>query len=267
MESLPTVIKIKRNPKAGYFGLFAYPKSVTTLSCQISKTGGFNTGLTEDEERFYEKALDLKPNELNKHSKWWGEVFNVIYAIRLFNTKTTELVLDNPVNQLKYKVLLAHSDVALNELERNRPGIMFYIDDEEAKAKSELKTLNFELEGMKLILSLNPDETKGALRLFGKAGLDLMSTSTAQAQLMQEMKKDPKKFFEIMTDDDLKNKMFIQELVEKKILTRKGNYYFNGDDRIAGSTEECVSYLKDINNQTLKLSFETRLKKGKKQAV
>mgnify|MGYP000996367177 CR=1 FL=1 len=67
------------------------------------------------------------------------------------------------------------------------------------------KTLNFELEGMKLILSLTGEEKKGALRLFGKSGLDLMSDDVASAHLMQEMKKNPKTFFDIITDKEIKD--------------------------------------------------------------
>lgn len=260
----PKSVKIKKCPKVGYFGLVSYPKSVTTIGCQLGSKGGYNTGLTEDEERYYEKALDLQPNQLNKHSKWWGDVFNVEYAIRLNNTKTTELIMDNPVNQLKYKVLLAHTDVANSELEKSKPGVQFFIDDEELKAKEELKTLNFELEGMKLIIGFTPDEKKGALRLFGKIGLDTMSEDVASSYLMQEMKRDPKKFFDIVTDKEMKTKMFISELSERKILTRTGNMFKYGDDIIANSTPECVEYLNDPKNQSVRLALETKLKKHKK---
>jgi len=261
----PESIEIKRNPKVGYFGLVSYPKSTTTLSCQIGKRG-YNTGLNPEEETYYEKKLDLKPGELSKNSKWWGEVFNVDHAIRLFNTKTTQLFLDDPISQLRYKVLLAHTDVANSELERTKPGIVFYIDDKEAKAKEELKAINFELEGMKLILSLTPDEVRGTLRLFGKPSTDLMSTDVCQAQLMQEMKKNPKMFFDIITDKELKNKIFIYELLEKKVLTRKGNSIKYGDDTIANSINEASEWINDIKNQSTVLALQTKLKKTKKEA-
>ncbi|NCX29356.1 MAG: hypothetical protein EBX20_12000, partial [Rhodobacterales bacterium] len=61
----PKSVKIKKCPKVGYFGLVSYPKSVTTIGCQLGSKGGYNTGLTEDEERYFEKALDLQPNQLN----------------------------------------------------------------------------------------------------------------------------------------------------------------------------------------------------------
>lgn len=262
----PEVVRIKPNPRIGYFGVASYPKSTFVVSCQLNRKGSHNTGLNSSEEKYYEEKLGLKPGELSKDSKWWGEVFNTEFPIRLSRVKSTELTLDSLINQIKYKVILAHSDIANSEIEKSKPGILFFIDDQEAKAKAEMEIINFELEGMKLILGLTTDETKGSLRLFGKPGSDLMSATNAQAQLMQEMKKNPKTFFDIMTDKDLKMKIFIYELVEKKIINRRSNYFIHGDDTIAHSMEECVNYFNDVKNQTVKLTLETRLKKAKKEA-
>lgn len=259
----PSKVVIKRVPRSGYFGIASYAKSVTTLGCELSKNG-FKTGLTADEEAYYEKALDLKPGELAKHSKWWGDVFNTTYAIRLQNTKQNELFLDNPISQLKYKVLLSNSKVANSEIEKNDPNAIFYIDNQEAKAKKELETINFKFEGMKLILKLSPEEKKGALRLFGKKGLEDISEDMSSAQLAQEMEKDPKLFFDIMTDKSLSTKAMIFEMIEKGILKRKGNYYIHGEDTIANSTDEVVEYFNDVKNQSVVLALKSRLKKASK---
>ncbi len=50
----PKEVVIKRVPRAGYFGLTAYPKSTTTLGCELSKNG-FKTGLTAEEELYMNK--------------------------------------------------------------------------------------------------------------------------------------------------------------------------------------------------------------------
>jgi len=259
----PKAIKIKRNPKPGYFGIASYPNSTTTLSCQLSNKGGHNTGLTPDEEKHYESILNLKPGELSKHSLWWDNIFNVEHPIRLLNTKTTELTLDNPINQIKYKVLLAHSDVAKTEVEKNKPGILFYIDDEESKAKVELEALTIEYECTKLIFSLSPEEKKNALRMFGKTGVDTLGEDICSMYLTQEMKKNPKGFLEILTDKSLATKMFIYDLIEKKLLINKKNYFIYGDETIATSIDECVAFINNPKNQTIKLALQTKLKKSK----
>ncbi len=260
----PKVVKVKRTGRAGVFGLLSYEKSTTTLGCEIAKSG-FNTGLTKEEETYFEDKLNLKPGELSKHSKWWNEVFNTEHNLRFKNTKTNELILDNPINQLKYKVLLANTKVANSELEKNKPGIVFYIDNVEAKAKAEIQQLNFELEGMKLIVKATPDEKKSFLRLFGKIGIEDMSDDNLSSQLYLELKKDPKNFFDIMTDKELRVKAFIKELEEYKLIRRTGNYYKHNDDTIATSTDEAVAYFNDIKHQDVKLVLETSLTKIKKK--
>lgn len=257
------VIRIKRVPKAGYFGIGAFAKAVETLGCELSKSG-HNTGLTKEDEAYFEKALDLKPGQLAPHSIWWDEVFNVYHTLRLPKNKTYELRLDNPIDELRYKVALANTKIANSELERNKPGVSFYIDDVEAKAKKDLELFNFEFEGMKLIIKSTPEEKRGDLRLFGKKNIDIMSEDELNSQLAQELKKDPKAFFDIMTDKDIRTKAFIKELEEKHLIKRKGNTYYHGEDVIALSTDECVTFFNDIKNQSVKLILETKLKKAKK---
>ncbi len=259
----PQLVKIKRVAKAGYFGIASYAKSVTVLSCQLSKSG-FRTGLTPEEETYYEQQLNLKPGELGRHSKWWGETFNTNTPIRLKNTKTNELILDNPLAQIKYKVMLEHDKIAKSEIEKNLPGKVFFIDDEEAKSKAELAVTNFKYEGMKLVFKMTPEQKKSALRLFGKKGLDTITEDMSSAQLMQEMEKDPKQFFDIMTDKEIETKGFIHELLEKSLIKRKGNTYTHGEDIIANSTEEAVTFFNDMKNQTVKQSLQSRLAKLKK---
>jgi len=258
----PKTVKIKHAGKAGYFGIKSFSKSVETLGAELNPKG--RNILTKDEQAYFEKALELKEGTLASHSKWWDDVFNVEYPLRLVKSKTNELTLDNPINQLKYKVALASSKIANSEIEKNKPGISFYIDDVEAKAKKELETFNFELEGMKLIVQSTPQEKRGSLRLFGKKGLELMTEDNLTSQLYQELKRDPKNFFDVMTDKELKTKTFIKELEEYHLIKRKGNTYMFGEDTIGLSTDQCVEWVNDIKNQPIILKLTTKLEKIKK---
>lgn len=259
----PKEVVIKRVPRAGYFGLTAYPKSTTTLGCELSKNG-FKTGLTAEEELYYEEQLGLKKGELSKHSKWWSDVFNVEYAPRLNNTKETKLILDDIINQLRYKVLNASSKVANSEIAKKEPFVDFYIVDEEAKAKAESIVFDYEWEAMELVLKLSPEEKRSSLRLFGKRGVDELSEAMLKSELTKELKKDPKAFCDTLKDKQLKTRMLVEELIEYRILKRNGNYYNNGDDTIASSTDEAIDFFEDLKNQSVVLAMQTRLKKAKK---
>ena len=259
----PKEVVINRVPRAGYFGITSYAKSVSTLVAQISKNG-FKTGLTPEEETYYEGKLGLKPGELARHSKWWDEIFNVDYAIRLFNSKKNTMILDNPLNQIKYKVLLSSTRVANSEIEKNNPEVEFYIVDEEAKAKRENETFDYEWEAMELIMKLTPEEKRSSLRLFGIKGVDSFSELVVKAQLSKKLKEDPKLFVDTLKDKRLKTRMFVEELLEYRLLKKQGNTYIHGEDTIASGSDEAIEFFDSLKNQSVKLALETRLKKLKK---
>jgi hypothetical protein len=259
----PEVLRVRPAKKAGYFGLGFYPRAVVVLGCQLTQTGAYATGLNKEEEVHYEKLLELKPGDLAPHSKWWTNVFNVEYPIRLTGNKTTVIPLDNPLNQIKYKVLLKHDKIANSELEINsRPDILFYIDDPEVKAKEELKVINFKVEGSKFILNLTPEKKKTSLRLFGKTGVDNITEDMATTQLFAEMERNPKEFFDVMTDPKLEAKAWIEELIEKGMIKRIGSTYKHNDEIIAGGIEECIDYLN--KHDDVKLSLKSKAAKIKK---
>lgn len=263
VEDKVKTVKIRKINRPGFFGIGSYPGKTTLTYCAQLSKGGYKTGLTKEEETHYEKLLDLKPGELGKHSKWWGEVFNVYHAPRLNANKVTEIILDNPINELKHKVLLANDKIANSEYEKT-PYSEFYIDNEEKRAAAEVEAFNYEFEGMALILKMTPEEKRDALRLFGKSGLEDSKEVLLNAELGRQLKKDPKNFVNILSDKHIKTRAFIMELVEKGIIKRKVNSYIYESDVIAGSTEECIAYFNDPNNQKLKIILSDRAKAFKK---
>lgn len=257
-------IKIKSIPRPSFFGISSYAKSTATIGAELSLTGGHNTGLSTEEEAYFEKELSLKPGELNKHSKWWSDVFNVEHVIKLKRSKENVIYVDNALNELKHKILLASSKVANSEVEKANPKYEFFIDDPEAKAKKQLETINFEFEGLKLIFKQTPEEKRGSLKLFGKKGTDLMSESVVESLLAEELKKDPKNFFEVMTDKNLKMKIFVKELEDYKLISRRNSKYIYGDETIGNTLADCVDYFNDPNHKESYLLLDTKLRKAKK---
>jgi hypothetical protein len=263
MEAAKTII-VRMIPRRGFFfnkGLLAYDRATETIGCELSsKDGTYKTGLTPEEEREYETKLNLKQGELNKRSPWWGE--NIV--IRLEKNKPNFIIIDTPMTELKYKVLMNSSKVAKSELDiKKSPNAIFYIVDDEAKAKIETETADYEFEAHELMSKMSPDEKKATLRIFGKKGVASHSETVVKAELLKQLKKDPKAFTAILKDKRLKTRMLTEELIEFGIITRSGHYFRNGDDTIASSTDELLSYLDDIKNQSVKMAMQSRLDKKK----
>ncbi len=257
----PKEVIVKRIPKPGVFGIGAYEKSTTRIGVELhGKTGRYKTGLTRDEEVYFEEALRLPKGSLAPSSEWWGDI-----DILLDNNKANYFLIDTPMQELKYRAMLESSKIANSELEKHKsPNAMFFIDDPEAKALVEVQQVDFEYEAYELLHNLKPEEKRASLRLFGKKGVDQMSETVVKAELSKELKKSPKSFVEVLKDKDLKVRLFVEALLDYKILTKNGNYYKNGDDPIGNSTEEVIEYFKDIKNQSVKLALENKLKKASK---
>lgn len=261
----PEEVEIRRVLRPGYFGITSFGKSITRIGCPISERG-HKTGLTSVEEAYYENLLNLKPGELNKHSKWWDEVFNVEYALRLNNSKGNKLILDNPINQIRYKVLLASNKIANSKIETN-PDSEFYIDNKELQAKAENQSFEYEFDGMERILKMTTEERRNALRLFGKDKMDSMSELMLKSELGKMLKRDPKKFVEILSDADLNTKAWIYELVEKGLLKRDKNGFKHNDTPLGSSIESAVEYFSNPVHQDVKLILTSELNKLKKKVT
>ena len=255
-------IIIKRIPKALFSGIGAYDKSTQSFGCEISgKDGRYKTGLTLEEEKDFEKRLNLPEGTLRPWSDWWGN--NIRFNFQ--NLKVNRMVIDSPKSELEYKVLLASSKIAKSELERHKsPSAIFYIVDDEIKAEVESASADAKFEAMELLLKLNAEEKRASLRLFGKKGVDKLSELVVKAELIKQMEKDPKGFSSIIGDKRLKVRMVAEELVDYGIINKHGHYYKNGDDTIASSTDELIDYLEDLKNQSVLLAMKNRLDKIKK---
>jgi hypothetical protein len=253
---------VKSIVKAKFSGLSGYDKSVIVLSPELSiKDGTYKTGLKDGEQQEFEKKLGLKEGELAPFSPWWGE--NI--EIRLENTKATRFILDgSPMSELKYRILLNSSKVAHSELDKHKnPHALFYIVDEEAKAKAEVEQSDYEFEAFEILMKLSPDEKRASLRLFGKKGVDSLSETVIRNELSKQIKKNPEEFTKILKDKKLKTRLLIEEFLDYGIVQKVGHYFKNGDDTIASSTDELIEYFDDIKNQSVKMAMTSRLTRKK----
>ena len=255
-------IKLRPIAKQKFSGLSSFPNSVTTIGCELGKTG-YKTGLTPDEERKFELELGLVKGTLQRNSNWWGNL-----SIRIFNDKDTNIDCEGAMGEIKKKILFESTKILNSPSEKNKwPKAEFMIIDPEAEAVYEEKQLDFEIEALELFSELSISEKRGVLKLYKHtAGVDTMSEKVIKTELAKELKKNPKEFVRIVSDKNLKTKVLVADLVEYKIIHKTGNYYTNGDDPIGNSTEEVVAYLNDIKNQSIKIALEAKLESMKRKA-
>lgn len=260
MEQLTEVKELVIKPivKAKFSGVSSYSKTQTVFcGAELDGNGLYKTGLNREQEKHYEQVLNLAPGTLGKKSIFWGDL-----EIRLNNDKPTRFSLSGYMDELREFVIRAHSKIANSELHLSaNPMALFYIDDIEAKAELEAQKMDYELKALDEFTTLPIEDKRSMLRLYGKKGIDDMSETMVKAELYKEVKKDPVYFVKLIQNPKLmKAKALLEELVEKRVVAKKGAYYYNNEDMIGHSTEDAVAYLMDIKNQQIKLALENKVK-------
>ncbi len=257
-------IVIKPVVKAKFAGISAHSNTKTALEgAQLGKAG-YKTGLSKEDEKHYEDALNKPKGFFSKDNKeFWATVLN----LSLPNDKPYYFTVDSIMDEIKYKVLLQHSAVANNELELSlNPMALFFIEDKEAKAKVEEVAIDFLMEAQEAFMNLTTDEKKGYLKLYGKKGVENLSDRIIKTELFKEVNKDSKKFLELTKNPDITLRIEIEEMLEAGTLIKKGNYYNFQNEVIGNTIDSVVSYFKDIKNQSIKIAATVatnKVKKGK----
>lgn len=258
-ETKTITIKPVARPK--FSGQSAYSNTKTSLEgAQLGK-GGYKTGLTKEEEKEFEKLLNLPSGTLSKSSKYWATVLN----LSLPNDKAYTFTIDSLEDYIKYKVILNHSGIANSE-NTITPASDFYIEDIEARAKVEEKTINYKMEANEIFTQMTGEERKGFLKLYGKKGVNNMSDIVIKTQLYKEVENDPQRFILLYRNPDIKDRIEIEEMLESGVLTKKGQYYSYENEVIGNSVEACIAFFKDYKNQSLKIAMKANIQKNKKNS-
>lgn len=245
-----------------FSGQSYYNKTLTVImGAQLSNTGLYKTGLSTEDEAYYEKELNLPKGTLSKrNADFWGDM-----EVRLRNDKLTIFNIVNAYDELKFRMLQEHDWIA--NTEHDVPGnstAKFYIYDPEAASKIEAAKMEFEFAAIEAFTVASIEEKRGLLRIFGKRGVDSMSETMVKAELYKEVKKDPKEFLRLIKSKDTPTRALLEALLEKEVIKKKGTYFYNGEDLLGSSTDEVVGYLSDLKNQAVKIALENKLKPSKK---
>lgn len=265
---IPRVKGFVTNPKHVFYGGMG-DQSVKKYTVPISPiTRTFVQVLNAEEEAYLEQVMNVKPGTLsiyNKEDNYWEN-----YYVRL-TKQDTRLLLKNPEDYIRYKVLLANTEYIASSLEeyKNRPKEthLFYLLTENAEVEDTNKDLS---------------ETQEAWKNYGKYENELdvlkyvvevangrrLSKTTKpnviKSEVFKVINSNAKLFNDILSDAHLKANIVIVKAVEAGIINKKGDYYYHGTDALCANGEEplmtnAAKYLDHPKNQTLRLSIEAKL--------
>lgn len=246
------------------------------LVVPMLRNGKYKNVLTNEEKDFLEKALGLDSNALsvyNTEKNYWDD-----YKIHIVAKDGLTLDLSDPFDYIKYKVLLANTELVApsvqERLDRPKATYLYELVHEEEETI---------LENAKM------DATMASYKEFGKIDNDFNTLRVLselldsrpyaannkieffKSRINQLIQADPKKFHKAITDPLLHAKVLLRIGTENGIITKRGDYYYLKSDGspLCGPGEEstltvAAQYINMPAHQDIKFLLENEISAKKK---
>lgn len=240
----------------------------------LRSTGRYKNVLTNDEKEYLEEALGLDFGALSVYKtedNYWDN-----YQIPI-TKEGIHLDLSDPEDYIKYKVLLANTDIvapSVQELQdKPKTTYRFVIVREKEEASLENAKMDATMESYKQFGKIDND--LDTMRVLVEL-LDVRPyAANTQAEFLrsrinQLIQKDAKVFLKTITDPLLHAKVLIRRATELGKLTKRGDFYYTKQDNMpmceAGeepTLSVAARYLNLPAHQDLKFILESEVDKAK----
>ena len=242
------VVELKIKKKNPWAGLLKYKGCNDYIAPYWTRSGMRYTGLTPEDEEYFEKALGYEKGTLSRTSDFW-----INFCVKI-GTRT--LVLDDsiPRQAMIIKFLSGHKRVATS-LDKFTAGKDYLLINRQAEAIEANKINKQRRDAILEFGKLSLDQMRKCLRLFGING-ERMSNELIESTLFNLIDKQPKKFFDLWVNNKSKETQFIlEQAVAKGVIRKEKTQYYYGTDMIADSLNEAIAYLDSKKNQDLRLAI------------
>ena len=242
------VVELKIKKKNPWAGLLKYKGCNDYIAPYWTRSGMRYTGLTPEDEEYFEKALGYEKGTLSRTSDFW-----INFCVKI-GTRT--LILDDsiPRQAMIIKFLSGHKRVATS-LDKFTAGKDYLLINRQAEAIEANKINKQRRDAIVEFGKLSLDQMRKCLRLFGING-ERMSNELIESTLFNLIDKQPKKFFDLWVNNKSKETQFIlEQAVAKGVIRKEKTQYYYGTDMIADSVNEAIAYLDSKKNQDLRLAI------------
>ena len=242
------VVELKIKKKNPWAGLIKYRSCFDYIAPYFTRSGSIYTGLTPEDEKYFEKALGYPEGHLAKTSDFW-----TTFCVKI-GSRT--LLLDDsiPRQAMIIKFLTNHKRVATS-LDKLDAGKDYLLINREAEAIEQNKNNKLRRDAIKEFDKLSLDQMRKCLRVYGVRSDD-MSNELIESTLFSLVDKNPKKFFQKWVDNKNKETEYlIEEAIAKGVIRKDHTQYYYGSDMFADSLEDAIAYIDAKKNQDLKLSI------------
>ena len=254
---------IEKNKWHGKKGAESITKVKTIEALYDNRTGGYATGLTEEEAETYGKKLGL---DLSNQ-------FNPAEPHPFWNSKAGRLRLENnamfldpskPLDFVRIKMAKASMFVA-NSIEDYENGLcqnathVIYDAQEEMKLKA--TTIQSKRECYRKLAKLSKERQVNIIRVISDKDVKGLSDDFINVEIENIIDTDPEEFLKWVNMDAkvLAARALVLECLFRNILTKRGSAVYYLDNQLGFDVSETVNYLTDDANQQLKASLHSKL--------
>ena len=221
--------------------------------------------------------MGLEPNALNvyrRNDNFWDDSNPKGIGKVVLHKQDNYLDLSNPVDYIRYKILLANKDQiasSIQELEdRPKATYQFVIISEDAEAKSNLSKM--EATALCYMEFGAVKDDKEILRTIIEL-IDKRPTSPQvkldylQGKINEYIQRDSRKFLSIITDKLLPAKVLLRRGIEAGLISWRNNLYYLKQDGSPlcemgeeSTLNNAAKYLSSAKHQELKFMLEAKIK-------
>lgn len=223
------------NKRHVLYGNKAEGTFVTLCVPILRSTGAYKNILTNDEKDFLEEALGLDSNALSVYKKtdnYWDN-----YNVRVPAKEGMYLNLADPEDYIKYKVLIANTDIVApsvrERIERPKATYQFEIVRESEDTSIENDKMDATMASYKEFgkIDNDPDTMRVLVELLdGRPYAQNERVDFLRTRINSLIQSDPKEFLRQITDPLLHTKVVIRRALELGKLTKRADYYYLAAD-------------------------------------
>lgn len=239
------------------------------IECYVDRIRGrYLTGLTAEDKERLEKATGYNLNDLfdpNTPHPFYGTQNG---RVRLEN-KTNLFYMNNPLHEIKYKMLREHPLVAnsMKEWEEGLfPGAKFVIYDDEQDLSEKVRKLDIKKSVFRNLDKADTQTKRQYYQILSNKSATEMSTELLETKLQEVIEQvGYERTLDLMNRDKEKNYIhsLIVEAVGKRVVNRKGDIYYYMDEPM-GDLDDSIAFLQDMKNSMYKAAIIDKLNKKDK---
>lgn len=242
----------------------------------LRSTGAYKNILTNDEKDYLEEKLGLDSNALSvykKENNYWDN-----YRVLITNVKEgLHLDLSDPEDYIKYKVLIANSDIVApsvkERLERPKATYQFEIVNESEETSMENARMDATMASYKEFGKIEDDNDKMRVLvelLDARPYAINTKPEFFRSRINMLIQSDPRMFLRTITDPLFYTKVILRRAQELGKVTKRGDYYYLAadgsplcDNGQNPTLEMAAEFLNLPAHQEIKFILESEVNKSK----